>query len=161
MKRSFNIKFFCLVFIVLFLCLESPLFAAGKKQKKSDKAKNSVKTEKVEKSEKTVKPEKNDARFDDWKYKGFGKELPEWIEAAVDGKEKEVLRKINLEGLEEIQIFTASGINVDQSEEKLKNQLKEIQLPGEKKLIEAFWVRVNQNKNEVEEPYITVLIYEK
>ena len=56
---------------------------------------------------------------------------------------------------EEIVIFTGSGINVDQSEDKLKAQI-----PQDKKLLEAFWVRVNEEVKKLEEPYITVLIYE-
>ncbi len=100
------------------------------------------------------KSEKITARFDDWKYKGFGMSLPEWVEAAVDGKTEKVAKILNTKS-EEIIIFTGSGINVDQSEDKLK-----VQIPQDKKLLEAFWVRVNEEVKKLEEPYITVLIYE-
>lgn len=99
--------------------------------------------------------EKNTDRFDDWKYKGFGMALPEWVESAVDGKVEKTARSFGLNA-DQIQLFTGCGINVDQSEDKLKSEI-----PEGKSLIDAFWVRINQEVKKTSEPYITVLIYEK
>ena len=101
------------------------------------------------------KPEKNTARFDDWKYKGFGMPLPEWVEAAIDGKTEKVAKILHKDSAE-INIFSATGINIDQSEDKLKEKV-----PQNANLIEGFWVRINQEVKEVDEPYITVLIYRR
>ena len=102
-----------------------------------------------------IAEEKNTDRFDDWKYKGFGMNLPEWVENAVDGKLEKTARHFGLDS-EQIQLFTGYGINVDQSEDKLKSEI-----PEGKKLIDAFWVRMNQEVKKTSEPYITVLVYEK
>ena len=55
---------------------------------------------------------------------------------------------------ENIEIVTGRGINVDQSENK-------ISIDSERVLIDGFWVRLNTQNQKIEEPYITVLIYEK
>lgn len=103
-----------------------------------------------------IKAEKNNDRFDDWKYKGFGMALPEWVEAAVDGKTDKVAKAFPQHSAEDIEIITASGINVDQSESKLKTQPLDCE-----KFLDGFWVRLNTQNHKIEEPYITVLIYEK
>ncbi|WP_027728728.1 hypothetical protein [Treponema sp. C6A8] len=112
-------------------------------------------TKSSEANSKSEKPVKNTARFDDWKYKGFGMPLPEWVEAAIDGK-TEKLSKAFGRSADQLEVLTGSGINVDHSEEQLKSKI-----PEGKDLIEGFWVRLNTEVKKTNEPYITVLIYEK
>ncbi len=111
--------------------------------------------EQEKKTAPSYKSEKSASRFDDWKYKGFGMNLPEWVDAAVDGRIEKTAKLLN-RNPEQIEILTETGINVDQSEDKLKNQI-----PQDSKLIEGFWVRLNTQVNKTDEPYITILIYEK
>lgn len=94
--------------------------------------------------------------FDDWKYKGFGLPLPAWVQPAIEGKTEKVAKSFPSYTSDELEIFMASGMNVDQSESKLKSQI-----PQGKKLIDGFWVRLNIEEKKTSEPYITVLIYEK
>ena len=105
----------------------------------------------VKKTSKT----KEAGRFDDWKYKGFGMEIPEWVIPALDGKTSEVAKYFPQCDSEKIFVVLESGINVDHSEEKLKSKA----LAG--KLLDGFWVRVNSEVLKTGEPYITVLVFEK
>ncbi len=111
--------------------------------------------EQEKKAAPSYKSEKNNSRFDDWKYKGFGMPLPEWVEAAIDGKTDKVAKALE-KTADKLEVLTASGINVDHSEEQLKSQI-----PEGKELIEGFWVRINTELKKTDEPYITVLVYEK
>ena len=101
-----------------------------------------------------AKAVKNNERFEDWKYKGFGMALPDWVEPAIDGKIDKVAKAFSGYSAENIEIVTGRGINVDQSENK-------ISIDSERVLIDGFWVRLNTQNQKIEEPYITVLIYEK
>jgi hypothetical protein len=97
---------------------------------------------------------KNTDIFDDWKYKGFGMQLPQWVQPAIEGKKDKVVKYFPDYTADQIEIVTASGINVDQSENKLEKTSGRV-------LLDGFWVRLNTQVNKTEEPYITVLIYEK
>ncbi len=61
--------------------------------------------------------------FEDWKYKGFGQELPVWFEAAYKGDVEEVRRKISIPENYKIEIVTAQGINSDQANKGLWQKL--------------------------------------
>ena len=61
--------------------------------------------------------------FEDWKYKGFGQPLPDWFEAAYKGDLEEVQRKIAVSEDYKIKIVTAQGINSDQANKSLWQQL--------------------------------------
>ena len=61
--------------------------------------------------------------FKDWKYKGFGQPLPVWFEAAYRGDVEEVRRKIAVSDDCKIEIVTAQGINSDQANKSLWEQL--------------------------------------
>lgn len=97
---------------------------------------------------------KNTDYFDDWKYKGFGMQLPQWVQPAIEGKKDKVVKYFPDYTADQIEIVTASGINVDQSENKLEKT-------SDRVLIDGFWVRLNTLVNKTAEPYITVLIYRK
>ena len=97
---------------------------------------------------------KNTDYFDDWKYKGFGMALPQWVQPAIEGKTDKVVKFFPDYTAEQIEIVTSSGINVDNSEDKIDRNSGRV-------LIDGFWVRINTQVNKIKEPYITVLIYEK
>ena len=97
---------------------------------------------------------KNNSYYDDWKYKGFGMPLPQWVQPAIEGKKDKVVKYFPDYSPEQIEIVTSSGINVDNSEDKIERN-------SERVLIDGFWVRINTQVNKTKEPYITVLIYEK
>jgi len=80
--------------------------------------------------------------------------LPQWVQPAIEGKTDKVVKFFPDYSPEQIEIVTSSGINVDNSEDK-------IQRNSERVLIDGFWVRLNTQVNKTDEPYITVLIYEK
>lgn len=113
---------------------------------------SNVKSSAAHGSDKSVT--KNNSTFDDWKYKGFGMALPQWVQSAIEGKTDKVVKFFPGYTADQIEIVTSSGINVDNSEDK-------IQRNSERGLIDGFWVRLNTQVNKTDEPYITVLIYEK
>lgn len=84
-------------------------------------------------------------RFDDWQYKGFGYELPRWVDSALEGKLSSADSKV----------FTARGINSDMSEQKLQ-EIISVQVLEGYELTGSTWVRVSDTGE-----YISVKIYKK
>ena len=63
--------------------------------------------------------------FKDWKYRGFGYELPVWFEAAYHDNQiklKSVVPELNEK---EVTILRGDGFNSDQSEQSLKLKMAE------------------------------------
>ncbi len=84
--------------------------------------------------------------FEDWKYKGFGQELPVWFEAAYKGNTEEVRKKAGISNDYKIEIVTAQGINSDQVNKSIwrylivKEELFE--------LYDSCWVLLNDKEAE-------------
>ena len=97
-------------------------------------------------------------RFDYWKYKGFGSELPLWIEHAIDGKINAIGKTIPELYGRELLIFTGKGVNSDQAERNLESKLN---ISESFKLYDEFWVRVADRQNSEELKYIAIAIYYK
>lgn len=84
---------------------------------------------------------KKEIRFDDWKYKGFGYEMPIWVEDAIDGNLKNALTLIE------------RGINPDHSENKIAEKESQVDL-GIYELIGSAWVR-----EKLSGEYISIRVY--
>lgn len=84
---------------------------------------------------------KKEIRFDDWKYKGFGYEMPIWVEDAIDGNLKNALTLIE------------RGINPDHSENKIAEKESQVDL-GIYELIGSTWVR-----EKLSGEYISIRVY--
>ena len=63
--------------------------------------------------------------FEDWKYRGFGYELPVWFEAAYKDKPQQLQELVPELKDREIIILRGQGLNSDQAEQNLKLQLSE------------------------------------
>lgn len=82
--------------------------------------------------------------FEDWKYKGFGKELPVWFEAAYKGDVEKVKKTIANPNNYKIAILTSAGVNSDQAEKSLLEQLN-----AQSNMIADFdssWVLLNEKE---------------
>ena len=94
-------------------------------------------------------------RFDDWEYKGFGKSLPEWVDAAVD---------MNYSSLntyfpdKNLMIVKGIGSNTDMCESA---SYIDSPYPEEAEFITALWVRVNSEYEKLEQPYISIRLFNK
>ena len=93
-------------------------------------------------------------RFDDWKYMGFGSQIPVWVEPALDGNIARIKKLLPELADKELLAFSAAGINIDQAE----IALSELEVPEAFSLYEAFWVRQTQLSDK---PYIAIAIYKK
>jgi len=106
-------------FIRLFLSLLLIIFFASCETTKTavmtDTAKENHYKEKHQKEKKLP--------FRDWKYKGFGKALPEWLEAAYKGNLTELQKKIPVPENYKIEIVKSRGINSDQANKDLLQKL--------------------------------------
>ncbi len=91
--------------------------------------------------------------FEDWKYKGFGQELPVWFEAAykndISAIKKAILQLSDLE----IVIIRGEGINSDQADRNMELAAAEVE--GEYELYDFSWGMTG------EEQYIALAIYIK
>ena len=82
--------------------------------------------------------------FEDWKYRGFGYPLPEWFEAAYKGNVREVQKLIDLPKNQKIKIITAKGINSEQANKLIMNELF---VKAEAfKLYDSCWVLLNKKE---------------
>ena len=93
-------------------------------------------------------------RFDDWKYMGFGSEIPLWVEPALDGNISKIKKIIPELTEAQIEVRSANGINIDQAEEALN----EIVMPENFSVYDSFWVRQSRDSDK---PYIAVAIYKE
>jgi hypothetical protein len=82
--------------------------------------------------------------FEDWKYKGFGQNLPVWFEAAYKDDLAKVLALLpDLMG-KEVTIIKADGFNSDQSEQSLK--LKLADFSADYVLYDSGWAMIEAGK---------------
>ena len=63
--------------------------------------------------------------FKDWKYRGFGYELPVWFEAAYNDDEPGLKKALPELQDKEVTILRGQGFNSDQAEQNLKLKLAE------------------------------------
>ena len=94
-------------------------------------------------------------RFDDWEYRGFGKELPDWAEAAVD-LDYQTLQK-SFPG-KDLLIIQGFGTNLDMCE---SDSYQKAPYPEEAEFLDALWVRINAEYEQMEKPYISIRLFSK
>ena len=75
--------------------------------------------------------------FDDWKYKGFGQELPVWLEAAFENDVPAIKKVVPEIADKEVLIIRAEGVNSDQADKILK--IKEEELSSDFILYDSSW----------------------
>ncbi len=75
--------------------------------------------------------------FEDWKYKGFGQELPVWLEAAFENDVPAIKKVVPEIADKEVEIIRAEGINSDQADKILK--IKEEELTSDFILYDSSW----------------------
>ena len=116
--------------------------SAQNKNKKSNKKSDAIYIEEnAQNSEKL--------RFSDWKYKGFGKDLPVWIDFVFDDNLKSLYQNYDEFSKEtEFVVIKGFGKNSDQAEDSAKLKLEEFKQNNndfEKKftLFEHFWVKLD------------------
>lgn len=88
--------------------------------------------------------------FEDWKYRGFGYELPVWFEAAYNDDKLEVKNLIPELHDKEIIILRGEGLNSDQAEQNLKLQLSAV--AADLIVYDSSWAMLDFNK------YISIAI---
>jgi len=122
-------------------------------------ASNKVVTESATKNNNIKTEEK--LRFIDWKYKGFGKNLPLWVEPAVDNDIKALKKLVpDLNKASSIKILIGTGENSDQAEQKSKELVSQLLEQDEVYIFyDSFWVL--ENKPSLDMPYISLYIYYK
>lgn len=84
--------------------------------------------------------------FEDWKYKGFGQELPVWFEAAYKEDVKEIKKIVSELSDCEIKILTAQGINSDQADRSLKKKIQAVseESSEEYKVYDSSWALLGE-----------------
>ena len=75
--------------------------------------------------------------FEDWKYKGFGQELPVWLESAFENDVPAIKKVVPEIAEKEVEIIRAEGINSDQADKILK--IKEEELSSDFILYDSSW----------------------
>jgi len=144
MRKLFITSLFALAIFSIISCASSV---------KSENQDNLNKTE--EDSKNKEKEEAVIPRFDDWEYKGFGKELPGWIEAAVDS-DYQKLKEFFPD--KELLIIQGFGSNSDMCE---SDSYQKSPYPEEAEFLAALWVRVNAAYEKLAKPYISIRIFNK
>ena len=100
--------------------------------------------------------------YNDWKYKGFGHELPEWFDAAYKGDVEEVLKKISVPENSKIEIVTGRGINSDQADKSLRQ--KSAELDSELLLYDSSWALLSEKvaaEDNMGYPYFAAAVFYK
>ena len=128
MKIRFNLILPLLIILGLCSCASAP--------------KDTVYKEKKQTHEKLL--------FEDWKYKGFGQELPVWFEAAYKEDVKEIKKNVSELSDCEIKILTAQGINSDQADRSLEQKIQELSEEGNGayKLYDSGWALLGEKAAE-------------
>ena len=75
--------------------------------------------------------------FEDWKYKGFGQELPVWLEAAFENDVSAIKKAVPELSDKEVMIVRAEGMNSDQADKILK--IKEEELSSDFIYFDSSW----------------------
>lgn len=143
--------------IACFICIIAGLFViscGSTDVKDPTKTEDEIKTETENLEVVETEPVKIQ-RFDDWEYKGFGKDLPEWIDAAVD-LDYAVLSKA-FPGMN-LLVVRGYGSNTDMCESA---SYENAPYPEEAEFVTALWVRVNSEYEKLSKPYISIRIFNK
>lgn len=102
-------------------------------------------------------------RFDDWKYKGFGQELPVWVTFAVNGDNnnlKKIIAKVDT--VSTVTVLAGCGENADQADQAAKDSIQQLFSQDENyKYYDSFWVRENVEVKKTDKPYKAVYVYYK
>ncbi len=91
--------------------------------------------------------------FEDWKYKGFGQKLPDWVEAAYHNKTDKIIHSDGELNGKELLILRGEGVNSDQAERNL--ELAESGISEEYTFFDSSWVRIDAGE------YVALAIYYK
>ena len=91
--------------------------------------------------------------FSDWKYRGFGYELPVWFEAAYHNNQIKLKNLIPELSDKEVTILRGEGFNSDQAEQNLKQLLAEAD--SELLLYDSSWAMTGDGK------YVSLALYYK
>ena len=110
----------CLILpLLLILCLSScasaPAVDSG----------TSSGTQDIHNNHKEKKQNSKKLLFENWKYKGFGKELPVWFEAAYNANEAKLKNLVPELKEKQVLILRGDGVNSDQSDKTLKLKIAE------------------------------------
>lgn len=129
-----------------------------KKHKKAEKAKSKVEEVEEVKEPEPLIEEPAIPHFDDWEYKGFGSDLPEWIEIALNNNVSELKKLLHFSEEAEILVFIGKGINADHAKQKLQEKINQSEDNNTKKMeiVQKIWVRINSDYEQTEEPYIAI-----
>lgn len=135
-------------------CASKPAEESNKNELSLDTEVELTETETVEVEQKVII-----AHFDDWKYKGFGYEIPLWVEPAVNNEKEQVVKFSGIEGADVTTINTLLfyGVNLDHAEKRSEESKKD----SEWELKDSFWVRINKDFEDLEEPYVLVQLFVK
>ena len=90
--------------------------------------------------------------FEDWKYKGFGRELPVWFEAAYKDDVSEISKIVKELSGHELLIVRGEGINSDQADKVLR--IKEEDLSSDFMFYDSCWALPGDK-------YIAIALYYK
>ena len=124
--------------------------SAQNKNKKSNKKSDAIYIEEnAQNSEKL--------RFNDWKYKGFGKDLPVWIDFVFDDNLKSLYQNYDEFSKEtEFVVIKGFGKNSDQAEDSAKLKLEEF-----KQNDNDFENKINIEKflDFAEQPYVSLYLF--
>lgn len=131
-------------FFLLFSCQSVPQDNASIEQ--NSVSENSVVYKKSE--------GKYDGKYDDWKYRGFGYDVPEWAEPALKKNAAGVKRCLDELNQQEIVLFVQEGRNLDQAEALI---YEKAEAHGEElEHFLDFWVKKSRAKK-----YTVVMIFVK
>ena len=82
--------------------------------------------------------------FNDWKYRGFGYELPVWFDAAYHNNQTKLKSLIPELSEKEVTILRGEGFNSDQAEQNLKQLLAE--MDSDLILYDSSWAMIEAGK---------------
>ena len=100
-------------------------------------------------------------RYEDWKYKGFGKELPFWIDMALD-HDIVTLKKAAPEmfNATTVKILLGTGENPDQAEQTVKALVADLLAEDSDFILyDNFWVL--ETEKSLDMPYVALYVYYK
>lgn len=111
-------------------------------------------------STKNNKQTEKKLRFEDWKYKGFGKELPVWIEPAL-AQDINTLKKLvpEMANASVVKVLAGTGENSDQADQTAKELANDLlQENSDLTFFANFWVLDSKKSDK---PYVALYIYYK
>ena len=102
-------------------------------------------------------------QINDWKYKGFGSILPDWVEFSLKNDLDKVQSTDEILKQSTIEVFSGKGENSDQAEAAAKLAIEQAfsanpDYYNSFKLYDYFWVRTTEK---VTLPYTSVYLYYK